>query len=199
MKKLMTIGVLGGILFTTVLGHEAEAQNGKSGKRKKPAKKKSVEPQTDPSTLPVGVQDMLRTSVKTGQAGTIQAAPGATPTYEGMSKSPKPNSKRALDNGDFGAPPREVVRGEQEKKAAEGDKKDAPPSDAPAKTNPLEALKVELQNLQEALRTSESSDSAAEKEKSGGFRVKIAQVQEQIRKLEAELMKSQGESNPKRR
>lgn len=200
MKKLITVGVLGGMIFSVGLCGEAAAQKGQSGKRKKPVKKKPAEPQTDPSTLPVGVQDMLRTSVKTGQGPTIQAAPGSVPTYDGMSQSPKPNSKRALDNGDFGTQPRELVRGEQEKKATENDKKEtAAPESAPDKASPLEALKQELQNLQEALRTSESSDSAAEKEKSGGFRVKIAQIQEQIRKMEADLSKSQGDTVPKRR
>lgn len=200
MKKLITVGVLGGMIFSIGLGSEAAAQKGQSGKRKKPVKKKPAEPQTDPSTLPVGVQDMLRTSVKTGQGGTIQAAPGSAPTYGGISQSPKPNAKRALDNGDFGTQPRELVRGEQEKKTGEGETKEAgTPESTPAKANPLEALKQELQNLQEALRTSESSDSPAEKEKSGAIRVKISQTQELIRKMEAELTKSQGDTVPKYR
>lgn len=199
MKKLITIGVLGGMMFSVGLCNEAAAQQGQSGKRKKPVRKKPAETQADPSTLPVGVQDMLRTSVKTGQGVTIQPAPGSTPTYDGMTKSPKPNAKRALDNGDFGAQPREIVRGEQEKKAAEGEKEAGTTEDAPAKANPVEALKQELQNLQESLRNSESSDSAAQKEKSGGLRVKITQIQEQIRKMEAEAAKSQGETIPKRR
>lgn len=199
MKKLISIGVLGGMICGLGVGMDCLAQTGSTGKKKKPARKKAAPPQTDPSTLPVGVQEMLRTAQRTGPNGEIQAPAGTQPTYNGVEQSPKPTKKRPVDNSDFGAPPREVVRGEQVKKAAENENEKKGETPPPAATDgPIEELKRKLADLQAALQNSENSDSAAEKEKVNGLRVQISDLLDQIRKLESQGKKQGGEV-PKRR
>lgn len=176
-------GLIGGVILSASLSTEAVAQ---SRQKRKTPKKKPAETQINPASLPVGVQEMLRTSTRNSATGEVAPAPASQPSYNGMEQSPKPNRKRAIDNGDFGAPPRDTVRENQEKKAASDKPEAGVPPEAPPPADPLEALKKELQDLQQTLSVAENSDSTAERENAVSIRSKVYQLAEKIKKLEAE-------------
>jgi hypothetical protein len=188
-------GLIGGVILSASLSTEAVAQ---SRQKRKTPKKKPAETQINPATLPVGVQEMLRTSSRNGVTGEVTPAPASQPAYNGMEQSPKPNRKRAIDNGDFGAPPRDTVRENQEKKAASDVKPEAGGiPEAPPPADPLQDLKKELRDLQNDLSRSENSDSSAEVEKAPEIRSKIYQLSEKIKKLEAERQSKGQDPTPK--
>lgn len=126
----LSIALLAGVLIAPAFAQDASEPTPAPAPRTKTKRKKPAplpaEPQPDPATLPVGVQDMLN---RRDASGKIQVAPQAAPAPAppGTQTPPKPNKKRPLGNADFGAPPAEVVRAENEKKAVEANAPAAAP------------------------------------------------------------------------